>query len=73
MAAPLVVITGATHGIGRALAQAFAREGHALLLIARHAVGIDGLGDDEHVRDARNARSAAYDVLDKWRGPWRVG
>ena len=35
MAAPLVIITGATHGIGRALAQAFARERHALLLMAR--------------------------------------
>jgi NADP-dependent 3-hydroxy acid dehydrogenase YdfG len=57
MAAPLVVITGATHGIGRALAQAFAREGHALLLIARHAVEIDGLGDAPH-------RFAAVDVVD---------
>jgi NADP-dependent 3-hydroxy acid dehydrogenase YdfG len=36
MAGPLVVITGASSGIGLALAHAFAREGHALLLIARH-------------------------------------
>ena len=41
MAAPLVVITGATHGIGRAVAQTFAREGHALLLLARHAAAIE--------------------------------
>jgi NAD(P)-dependent dehydrogenase (short-subunit alcohol dehydrogenase family) len=27
VAAPLIVITGATHGMGRALAIAFAREG----------------------------------------------
>lgn len=33
--APAAVITGATEGIGRALAEEFAREGHALLLIAR--------------------------------------
>ncbi len=57
MAAPLVIITGATHGIGRAVAQAFAREGHALLLIARHAEVIDGLGDVPH-------RFAEVDVVD---------
>lgn len=57
MAAPLVVITGATHGIGRAVAQTFAREGHALLLLARHAAAIDGLGDVPH-------RFAEVDVAD---------
>ena len=57
MAAPLVIVTGATHGIGRAVAQAFARAGHALLLMARHAETIDGLGDAPH-------RFAAVDVTD---------
>jgi NADP-dependent 3-hydroxy acid dehydrogenase YdfG len=57
MAGPLVIITGATHGIGRALAQAFAREGHALLLLARHAVAIDGLCDVPY-------RFAEVDVAD---------
>ena len=57
MAAPLVIITGATHGIGRALAQAFARENHALLLLARHKAEVDGLGDAPH-------RFAEVDVAD---------
>lgn len=57
MAAPLVIVTGATHGIGRAVAQAFARDGHALLLIARHRAEIDGLGSAPY-------RFAAVDVAD---------
>jgi NADP-dependent 3-hydroxy acid dehydrogenase YdfG len=32
----LVVITGATRGIGRALAERFSQAGHALLLVSRH-------------------------------------
>jgi NADP-dependent 3-hydroxy acid dehydrogenase YdfG len=48
MAAPLIVITGATHGIGRALAIAFAAEGHPLLLIARHPEAIAELASHPH-------------------------
>lgn len=33
--APAVVITGATQGLGKALAEEFAREGHTLFLVAR--------------------------------------
>jgi NADP-dependent 3-hydroxy acid dehydrogenase YdfG len=39
----LIVITGASSGIGLALARAFAKEGNALLLIARHIKPVDGL------------------------------
>ena len=46
MSGPLVVITGASSGIGLALARAFAREGNALLLIARHMKPVDGLPAD---------------------------
>lgn len=38
MALPAVVITGATEGIGRALAEEFARDGHNLMLVARDGV-----------------------------------
>jgi NADP-dependent 3-hydroxy acid dehydrogenase YdfG len=57
VAAPLIVITGATHGIGRALALAFARESHPLLLIARHAETIPELANHPH-------RFAEADVTD---------
>ncbi len=46
MPGPLVVITGASSGIGLALARAFAREGNALLLIARHMKSVEGLSAD---------------------------
>jgi len=40
---PLVVITGASHGIGKALAIKFADESHPCLLIARHIEPISEL------------------------------
>jgi len=43
MADSLVVVTGASSGIGLALARAFSKDGHALLLIARHMKPVDGL------------------------------
>jgi NADP-dependent 3-hydroxy acid dehydrogenase YdfG len=46
MTGPLVVVTGASSGIGLAVARAFAKEGNALLLIARHMKPIDGLPAD---------------------------
>lgn len=38
---PYVVITGASEGIGRALATRFAEDGHALLLVARSAAPLE--------------------------------
>jgi NADP-dependent 3-hydroxy acid dehydrogenase YdfG len=57
MGKSLVVVTGASHGIGRAVTTKFAREGHPLLLIARHAESLDGLPVDR-------VRQAAIDVAD---------
>jgi NADP-dependent 3-hydroxy acid dehydrogenase YdfG len=60
---PLIVVTGATHGIGKAVATAFSAEGHPLLLIARHLEPLDGL-PPESVRPLENVRWAAVDVAD---------
>ena len=41
---PLVVITGASSGIGAATAQAFSQAGHPLLLLARRIDRMEALG-----------------------------
>jgi NADP-dependent 3-hydroxy acid dehydrogenase YdfG len=53
----LVVVTGASRGIGRAVAAKFAAEGHPLLLVARHLEPLDGV-------PAEQIRQAAVDVAD---------
>jgi NADP-dependent 3-hydroxy acid dehydrogenase YdfG len=62
MPLPLVVITGASSGIGLALARAFAKEGHALLLIARNMKPIDGL--TEQCTAYASVDVADYDALE---------
>jgi NADP-dependent 3-hydroxy acid dehydrogenase YdfG len=52
MSQELVVITGASSGIGRGIAKAFAAEGNPLLLISRHIAPLPEL-DDARVRYAR--------------------
>jgi NADP-dependent 3-hydroxy acid dehydrogenase YdfG len=49
---PLTMITGASSGIGKALAFAFARAGNPLLLISRHIEPIDGLSGKIMYRQA---------------------
>ena len=51
--APATVITGATEGIGRALAEEFAREGRALLLVAR---------DEAKLAETASRLASAYPV-----------
>jgi short-subunit dehydrogenase len=43
---PVTVITGASAGIGGALARVFARHGHHLALVARRAERLDALADE---------------------------
>ncbi|HWA44174.1 MAG TPA: SDR family oxidoreductase [Hypericibacter adhaerens] len=76
MAKPLVVITGASSGIGAATAQAFAADGHPLLLLARRLDRMEALGlpdamcrkvdvrDREAVHRAVAEAEAAYGPTD---------
>src|SRR5688572_11391893 len=51
---PIVLITGASGGIGTALAQAFAERGHKLVLVARREAQLaevaDGIAERGHSR-----------------------
>lgn len=60
--APAVVITGATEGIGRALAEEFARAGQTLLLVARDPATLEQTAGD--LRDAHGVevRVTAQDL-----------
>jgi NADP-dependent 3-hydroxy acid dehydrogenase YdfG len=53
----LIVITGASSGIGKSVAEAFRREGHPLLLIARHV-------EPKPPLDGPEVRYARVDVAD---------
>jgi len=59
---PLVMITGASSGIGKAVAMAFAREGHPLLLISRHIEPIAELPDNTVYRQADVADYGAIEA-----------
>src|SRR5690242_16797 len=59
---PLMMITGASSGIGKALAIAFARDGHPLLLISRHIESIAGMPENTVYRQADVADYAAIEA-----------
>lgn len=58
----VVVITGASGGIGAALARALADRGHALVLAARRAAELERVADDARARGAAGALAVAADV-----------
>ena len=60
---PVVVVTGASAGVGRATAIAYARRGAKVGLLARGAAGLEAAADD--VRDAGGvALTLSTDVAD---------
>ncbi len=57
----VVVVTGSTRGIGRQIAQAFAREGAVVMILGRNAAGADEVRDELR-REGLCAESFACDV-----------
>lgn len=74
MTKPLVAITGASSGIGAAIAKHFSAAGHPLLLLARRVEKIEALGLPDtlcrkvDVTDAAALRAAITEAEDKY-GP----
>jgi len=60
----VVVIVGATSGIGRALARAAAAEGRGLVLAGRDAAALERIAADCRVRFDVPARAEHFDALD---------
>ncbi len=65
------LITGASAGIGRALAHEFAKDGYNVVLVARRASALEELAADLSSRYAINARAIGADLADP-SGPQRV-
>jgi short-subunit dehydrogenase len=60
---PVTVITGASAGIGVALAWVFARNGHDLALVARRQDRLDALADEIAITGARKPLVIVADLL----------
>jgi uncharacterized protein len=69
---PVTIITGASSGIGLALARVFAEKGHDLVLVARREPQLAQLADEIEKTGARRPTIVAID-LTRIDGPVRVG
>ena len=61
----VTLITGASGGIGADLARVFTREGHDLVLIARHGAALEALADEIAVPGRPRPFMLAFDLLDR--------
>jgi len=64
MARPKALVTGASGGIGYALAECFARDGIDLILVARSKQKLEQIAVDWHAEYGIEARVMAKDLLD---------
>jgi NADP-dependent 3-hydroxy acid dehydrogenase YdfG len=62
--APVIVITGASAGVGRAVTRGFARRGARLGLLARGRAGLDAAKADAERLGALHVATVAADVAD---------
>jgi len=60
----VVLVTGASSGIGRAVAERAAARGDALVLVARDLDALDAVAEECRVRGAADVRVEAVDVRD---------
>lgn len=59
-----VIVTGASRGIGQAIARAFAAEGARVAICARTEAGVKAAGDELKLRGAKDGIAQAVNVGD---------